>query len=81
VSAVFAALGRIDVVVASAGYGLYGAVEELSDDQIERQISTNPLGSVRTVHAALAHLREQGEGWVVVVSSVAELARARTGAV
>ena len=39
----FAAFGRIDVVVSNAGYGLFGAAEELSDAQIERQIATNRL--------------------------------------
>src|ERR1700754_3069941 len=52
----FEALGRIDVVVSNAGYGLMGAAEELSDAQIEHQIATNLTGSIRLVRAALPYL-------------------------
>lgn len=40
VDAAFADLGRIDVIVSNAGYGLIGLAEELSDEQIERQLDT-----------------------------------------
>ena len=40
----FAELGRIDVVVSNAAYGLLGAAEELSDTQVKRQLDTNLLG-------------------------------------
>lgn len=65
----FAELGRIDVVVNNAGYGLFGAAEELSDDQIRQQIDTNLIGSIAVIRAALPHLREQGGGRVLQVSS------------
>ncbi|WP_416357635.1 SDR family oxidoreductase [Aureimonas phyllosphaerae] len=65
----FRTAGRIDVVVSNAGYGLFGAAEELSDAQIERQIATNLLGSIQFIRAALPHLRSQGGGRVVQVSS------------
>ncbi len=42
----FATMGRIDVVVSNAGYGLFGAAEELSDAQVERMIATNLVGSI-----------------------------------
>ncbi|MFL4902624.1 SDR family oxidoreductase [Streptomyces sp. MMS24-I2-30] len=74
VDAAFAALGRIDVVVANAGYGLFGAAEEFTDEQVEHQIATNLLGSIRTVRAALPHLRAQGGGRLIQLSSVAGLA-------
>lgn len=61
--------GRIDVVVSNAGYGLFGAAEELSDEQIDRQIATNLVGSIQVIRAALPHLRRQGGGRVVQVSS------------
>lgn len=67
--AAFAAVGRIDTVVSNAGYGLFGAAEELSDAQIERQISTNLTASIQLVRAALPHLRAQGGGRIVQVSS------------
>src|ERR1700730_16122984 len=62
VDAAFADLGRLDVVVINAGYGLFGAAEELTDDQVEHQITTNLLGSIQTARAVLPHLRAQGGG-------------------
>jgi len=69
VDAAFADLGRIDVVVSNAAYGLFGAVEEVSDAQIERQIATNLTASIRLLRACLPHLRRQGGGRIVQVSS------------
>lgn len=65
----FQDLGRIDVIVNNAGYGLFCAVEEASDEQIEQQIATNLMGPIRVVRAALPHLREQGGGRILQVSS------------
>jgi len=69
VGAAFAKVGRIDVVVSNAGYGLFGAGEEVSDGQIERQIATNLVGSIQLIRAVLPHLRAQGGGRIVQVSS------------
>ncbi|XVU23602.1 SDR family oxidoreductase [Actinoplanes sp. CA-054009] len=74
VDAAFAELGRIDVVVSNAGYGLFGAAEEVTDEQVEHQIATNLLGSIQVIRAALPHLRRQGGGRIVQMSSVAGLA-------
>ncbi|MFS2100394.1 SDR family oxidoreductase [Variovorax sp. Varisp85] len=63
-------LGRIDVVVSNAGYGLFGAAEEVSDEQLVRQLDVNLLGSMRLVRAALPHLRGHGGGRILQVSSV-----------
>ena len=65
----FADLGRIDVVVNNAGYGLFGAGEEVTDDQIRQQIDTNVIGSIQVIRAALPHLRAQGGGRILQVSS------------
>jgi len=65
----FAELGRIDVMVSNAAYGLFGAAEEVSDEQIRRQIDTNLLGSIGLIRAVLPHLRRQGGGRVIQVSS------------
>ncbi|MFF7708688.1 SDR family oxidoreductase [Pseudomonas sp. NPDC007930] len=69
VAQAFAEAGRIDVVVSNAGYGLFGAAEEVSDAQIERQLATNLLGSIQLIRAVLPYLRAQGGGRVVQVSS------------
>lgn len=65
----FSRMGRIDIVVSNAGYGLFGAGEEASDEQIERQIATNLVGSIQLIRTALPHLRAQGGGRIVQVSS------------
>ncbi|AJW40210.1 3-oxoacyl-[acyl-carrier protein] reductase [Rhodococcus sp. B7740] len=70
VAAAFNELGRIDVVVSNAGYAVFGAAEELSDDQIHRQIETNVIGSVQLVRAVTPHLRSQGGGKVLQLSSM-----------
>ncbi len=62
-------MGRIDVVVNNAGYGLFGAAEEVSDDQIRRQIDTNLIGSIQVIRAALPLLRAQGGGQILQLSS------------
>lgn len=63
------ASGRVDVVVSNAGYGLFGAAEELSDAQIDRQIATNLTASIQLIRAAIPHLRAQGGGRILQVSS------------
>lgn len=69
VEAAFAQAGSIDIVVSNAAYGLFGAAEELSDRQIERQIATNLTGSIQLIRAAIPFLRQQGGGRIVQVSS------------
>ena len=69
VSAAFADLGAIDVVVNNAGHGVFASVEEATDEQIRRVIDTNLLGSVHVIRAALPHLRAQGHGRVLQVST------------
>ncbi|TRZ60974.1 SDR family oxidoreductase [Pseudomonas alloputida] len=69
VEGAFARFGRIDVLISNAGYGLFGAAEELSDEQIERMIATNLTGSIQLIRAALPHLRAQGGGRVIQISS------------
>jgi len=44
----FARLGRIDVIISNAGYGLFGAAEELTDEQVHQIVATNLLGSIST---------------------------------
>jgi NAD(P)-dependent dehydrogenase (short-subunit alcohol dehydrogenase family) len=66
----FTDLGRIDVVVSNAGYGLFGAAEELTDAQIDRQIATNLTASIQLARAATPHLRGQGGGRFLQIASI-----------
>jgi len=67
----FAQLGRIDVIISNAGYGLFGAAEELSDAQVEQIVATNLLAPIKLIRAALPHLRAQGGGRIIQISSYA----------
>lgn len=69
VSNAFGALGKIDVIVSNAGYGLFGAAEELSDEQVNHQLSTNLIGPIMLIRAALPHLRAQGGGRIIGLST------------
>ncbi|GAA1630118.1 SDR family oxidoreductase [Actinoplanes couchii] len=69
VDGAFAALGTIDVIVNNAGYGLFAAVEEASAAQIRHVVDTNLHGSIAVIRAALPHLRAQGHGRILQVSS------------
>ncbi|MEH3053244.1 MAG: SDR family NAD(P)-dependent oxidoreductase [Patulibacter minatonensis] len=64
------AFGRLDVVVNNAGYGLVGAIEEVSEAEIRAQLETNLLGAIWTTQAALPHLRANGGGDIVQISTV-----------
>lgn len=70
VDAAFAALGRIDVVINNAGYGLLGAAEAMRDEQIVHQLDTNLVGSIQVARAALPHLRAQGGGRLIQISTM-----------
>ena len=62
-------LGRIDVVIGNAGYGVFGAAEELTDEQIEAIMATNLTASIQLIRAVLPHLRATGGGRIVQLSS------------
>jgi NAD(P)-dependent dehydrogenase (short-subunit alcohol dehydrogenase family) len=66
----FADLGRIDVVVSNAGYGVFGAAEDLTDAQVEAVISTNLTASIQLARAVLPYLRAQGGGLLMQMSSM-----------
>jgi len=70
VQAIIAQAGRIDVLVNSAGVTLLGATEETSIAEAQSLFDTNVLGILRTTQAVLPHMREQGSGRIVNVSSV-----------
>src|SRR5260370_19232749 len=62
--------GRLDIVVNNAGYGHFGMVEELSEDEARAQIETNLFGALWITQAALPFLRAQGSGHIIQVSSI-----------
>lgn len=66
----FRAHERIDVVVSNAGYGVFATAEDLTDAQIDQMIATNLTGSVQLARAVLPHLRAQGGGLLMQMSSM-----------
>ncbi|MEV0356925.1 SDR family NAD(P)-dependent oxidoreductase [Nocardia sp. NPDC050697] len=62
--------GQIDIVVNNAGYGLVGAVEELSEEQLRDQLEVNFFGALWVSQAFAPHLRERGSGHIVQISTV-----------
>lgn len=63
-------LGSLDVVVNNAGYGLFGMVEEITEEQARAQIETNVFGALWVTQAALPFMREQRSGHILQVSSI-----------
>jgi len=65
--------GGVDVVFNNAGYGLAGALEGLTDDQIVRLVNTNMLGTIRTTKAFIPHFREKRAGLFINTTSLGGL--------
>jgi len=63
--------GRLDALVNNAGYGQYGAIEDVSIERWEQQFDVNVFGTVRMIQAALPPMREARRGTIVNMSSVA----------
>jgi NAD(P)-dependent dehydrogenase (short-subunit alcohol dehydrogenase family) len=62
--------GRLDVVVNNAGYGLFGTIEEVTEEQARDQVETNLFGPLWVTKAVLPILREQGSGHIIQVSTI-----------
>jgi NAD(P)-dependent dehydrogenase (short-subunit alcohol dehydrogenase family) len=62
--------GRIDAIVASAGWGVAGAVEQTTIAEAQAQVETNLWGAVRVTQCVLPAMRTQGGGRIVLISSI-----------
>lgn len=67
------ASGGVDVVFNNAGYGLAGALEGLTDEQILRMVNTNMLGAIRTTKAFIPHFRQKRAGLFINTTSIGGL--------
>jgi NAD(P)-dependent dehydrogenase (short-subunit alcohol dehydrogenase family) len=62
--------GKLDVVINNAGYGHFGMIEELTQDEVRSQLETNFFGALWITQAALPIMRAQGFGHIIQVSSL-----------
>lgn len=62
--------GGLDIVVNNAGYGHFGMIEELTEEEVRAQLETNVLGALWITQAALPRMREQRSGHIIQVSSI-----------
>lgn len=73
VNQVVAKEGRIDVLVNNAGMGIGGPVEFATEEEIREQMDANFMGLVNFVTAVLPHMRKQGSGRIIALSSIGGL--------
>lgn len=70
VAAAHKVFGRLDVVINNAGYGLFGTIEEITEEAARKQMEVNLFGALWVTQAALPIMRAQGSGHILATSSV-----------
>ncbi|MEI9994479.1 MAG: SDR family NAD(P)-dependent oxidoreductase [Rhizomicrobium sp.] len=70
VAAAHKRFGRIDIAINNAGYGLFGAIEEVSEDEARAQLETNLFGALWVTQAVLPIMRAQKSGHIIQISSI-----------
>lgn len=63
--------GRLDVIVNNAGYGLLGALEDATDEDLQRLFATDVFGPIKIIRAALPRLRRHGDARILNITSIA----------
>ncbi len=64
-------VGRIDVLINNAGAGITGPIEEIPEEEIQRNFDTNLFGPINVIKAVLPHMRNQNAGLIINVTSIA----------
>jgi short-subunit dehydrogenase len=62
--------GRLDVMVCNAGFGVAGAIDDITPDQMRKLVDVNYMGTFYAARAALGAFRRQGRGHLVIISSI-----------
>ena len=62
---------KIDILINNAGYGLFGALEDISIEEVKKQFDTNLFGAIRTIKEILPTMRKQRNGLIINVTSIA----------
>jgi len=70
VAATVERFGRLDVMMCNAGFGIYGAIDDITPEQMQRLMQINYFGTYYAVRAALPIFRRQQRGHIVIVSSI-----------
>lgn len=74
VDATLEAFGRIDVVCINAGFGMVGTIEEVEDELVRSVFETNVFAPLTLLRTVLPHMRERGQGRILLISSISGLA-------
>lgn len=70
VKRILADVGRLDILINNAGYGMFGPIEEITNQEVKKQFETNLFGTIRVIKAILPIMRKQGNGTIVNISSM-----------